>query len=188
MKLCHSCPILLLSLAALLLALASGCAPRPAEEAGILEHKETYYFDAELAFAIEYPSDWKLERGSGRPPESCTVHWQSSTQKDHTEPVVRAAVVACPLSHWPGEPVAMMADFLASRPALQISEEKEIALPGGKATRLLGKDASRTHLAVFMRTMSRGYIVSFSTPGSDFENHRPLFDEMLESFRPLQER
>jgi hypothetical protein len=188
MSFCRIRLIFLRCFTPLLLALLPGCAPRPAEEAGILEHLETYYFDAELAFAIEYPSDWKLERGSGRPPESCTVHWQTSILKDHTEPVVRAAVVACPLSHWADGPVAMRDDYLAARPALQISEEKEVTLPGGKATRLFGKGASRTHLAVFMRTESRGYIVSFSAPAGDFGSYRPLFDEMLESFRPLQER
>jgi hypothetical protein len=171
----------------LLLALSMGCAPRPAEDAGILEHMETYYFDAELAFAIEYPSDWKLERGSGRPPESCTVYWQSSKPEDHTEPVVRAAVVACPLSHWSGGAKAMQADFLAERPALGISEKKEVALPGGKATMLLGNDASRGYLAVFLDTESRGYILTFSTPGSEFEGYRPLFEEVLESFQPQRE-
>jgi hypothetical protein len=149
---------------------------------------ETYYFDAELAFAIEYPSDWKLERGSGQPPESCTVHWQSSILKDNAEPVVRAAVVACPLSHWPSGAEAMQADFLAEHPALGISEEKEVVLPGGKGTMLLGNDASRTHLAVLLGTESRGYILTFSTPSSDFEKYRPLFEEILESFQPQQER
>jgi hypothetical protein len=149
---------------------------------------ETYYFDAELAFAITYPSDWKLERGSGRPPDSCTVHWQSAILKDHTEPVVRAAVVACPLSHWPGGAEAMQADFLAARPALGISEEKEIVLPGGKATMLLGNDASRGYLAAFLATESRGYILTFSSPPGDFEKYRPLFEEIIESFQPQREQ
>lgn len=188
MTICRSRPIILLCLIPLLLALSSGCARRPAGEAGILEHMETYYFDAELAFAIEYPSGWRSERGSGRPPESCTVHWQSPSQKDIAEPVVRAAVVACLLSHWPGGLTAMRAEFLAGRPALNISEEKEVVLPGGKGIMLVGNDASRTHLAVFLETENRGYIVIFSTPGGDFENYRPLFEEILESFQPQQER
>jgi hypothetical protein len=188
MILCRSRPNFLLCLIPLLFALASGCATRSAEETGIRDHLETYYFDAELAFAIEYPSDWKLERGSGRQPESCTVHWQSSAPKDNAEPVVRAAVVACALSHWPGGPEAMQAGFLAEHPALEISERKEIVLPGGEATMLLGNDASRAHLAAILRTESRGYIVTFSTPSRDFASYRPLFDEMLASFKPQQER
>jgi len=188
MTLCRSRSIFLLCLIPLLCALSSGCATRSAEEAGILKHLETYYFDAELGFAIEYPSDWKFERGIGRPPESCTVHWQSAVLKDNAEPVVRAAVVACALSHWPGGPEAMQAGFLAERPALEISEQKEVVLPGGKATMLLGNDASRAHLAVFLRTERRGYIVTFSTPSRNFESYRPLFDEILESFQPQQER
>jgi hypothetical protein len=187
MSLCRSRTISLLCLISLLFTLSSGCATRSAEEAGVLEHLETYYFDAELAFTIEYPSDWKLERGSGPPPESCTVHLQSSVLKENADPVVRAAVVACALSHWPGGAEAMQAGFLAERPDLSISEQKEVVLPGGKATMLLGNDASRAHLAVFLRTESRGYIVTFSTPSRNFENYRPLFDEILESFQPQQE-
>jgi hypothetical protein len=29
--------------------------------------------------------------------------------------------------------------------------------------------------------------VTFSTPSRNFENYRPLFDEILESFQPQQE-
>lgn len=188
MTLCRFRLVFLRCLTPLLLALSSGCAPGPAEDAGILEHMETYYFDAELAFAIVYPSDWKLERGSGRLPESCTVHWQSSILQDNGEPVVRAAVFACPRSHSPGRVEAMQADFLAERPALDISEEKEVVLPGGKATMLLGNDGSRGHLAIFLETDSREYILTFSTPGSDFENYRLLFEEILESFQPQREQ
>lgn len=185
---CRFCPNFLLCLIPLLFALSAGCATRSAEEAGIREHRETYYYDAELAFAIEYPSDWTLERGSGRPPESCTVRWHSSVPMDNAEPVVRAAVIACALSHWPGGPEAMQAGFLAEHPALDVAEQKEVVLPGGEATMLLGNDASRAHLAVILRTESRGYIVTFSTPSRNFESYRPLFDEMLASFKPQQER
>jgi len=178
----------LLWITPLLLVLSSGCAPSPGEEAAALERLETYYFDAELAFAITYPSDWKLVRGDDRAPESCTVRWQAPIEQGRTEPVATAEVVACPLSHWPGGVVAMQAEFLAKRPALNISEEKEVMLPGGKGTMLLGNDISRTQLAVLLETESRGYIVAFSTPNADFDGYRPLFEGMLQSFQPQHER
>jgi len=181
-------PTLLLCCALALVGGATGCTPRSGGESGAIEQKETYYFDAERGFAIEYPSDWKIERGIGRPPESCTVRWQSPAVQGSAEPAVEAEVIACPISLWPGGLEAMRAEFLAEHESLTLSADKSIELPGGKGTMLIGEAAKRTRLAVFLLSENRGYRISFTTPSADFETYRPLFDEMLESFTPLEGR
>lgn len=185
---CRSTPLALVFFVLALALLAPGCSPGFKEKAGISGHRETYYFDAELAFTIEYPSGWKLERGKGREPESCTVRWQSPPVQGSPEPVARAMVVACPAFRWPGGFEEMRAEFLGSHPDLTLTREEEAELPGGKGHSLEGHDSSRTYLAVFLHSQNRGYIVAFSTPGGDFESYRPLFEDMLESFHPLDGR
>lgn len=180
--------ISLLCLTLTLAAMWSGCAQRSAEEAAILEHKETYYFDAELAFAIEYPSAWKVVRGDGGEPESCTVRWQSPLDQGRAEPVARLVVIACPVARWPGGLGEMREGFLATNPTLNLTEEKGVELPGGKGLMLVGTDPLRTCMTTFLVSASRGYMVSFSAPSVEFENYRPLFAEMLESFQPQPER
>lgn len=171
-----------------LITIWSGCAGRSGKEAGGHEHKETYYFDAQLTFAIEHPSEWIVVRGKGEETESCTVRWLSPPAREETEPVALAEVVACPLARWPGGREKMREHFLAMHPALRLSEEKQVKLPGGKGLMLVGSDPLRTYMTTILASASRGYILTFSAPIVDFENYRPLFVEMLESFQPQPER
>jgi hypothetical protein len=188
MKICTIRQAFLLCIILILVTACSGCARRSAEEAGIDEHLKTYYYDAELSFAIEHPADWQLVRGQGEDPESCTVRWQSPPDPKDKEPLVRAEVVACPGVRWPGGNEEMREDFLSAHPNLALSEEKEIELPGGNGLMLVGADPMRTYKAVFLRSTSRGYILTFSTPNAKFDSYRPLFAEVLDSFQPQGER
>ena len=172
----------------ILLTVCSGCARPSAGETGIDDHKETYYFDAKLAFAIEHPADWKLLRGEGDEPESCTVRWHSPPEHEGEEPVVRAEVSACPIVHEPGGSEKMREDFLLAHPTLSLTEDKVVELPGGTGLMLVGTDPMRTYLAAFLRSANRGYSLTFSAPGEKFESYRPLFAEILESFRSQPER
>jgi hypothetical protein len=179
---------LLLCFTLILLTVCSGCARQSAAEAGIDDHKETYYFDAQLAFAIEHPADWKLLRGGKDAPASCTVRWQSPPEREGEEPVVRAEVSACPSLHESGGSEKMREDFLLAHPTLVLTEDKVVELPGGTGLMLVGTDPMRTYLAAFLPSANRGYILTFSAPGEKFDSYRPLFAEMLESFRSQQGR
>jgi len=165
-----------------------GCSPGPGSDSGAIDQLENYYFNADLAFAIAYPADWKIATGSGQPPESCSVHWRSAEGESDAPSLLEATVAACPGSYWADGLEAMKAAFLTRRPGFTFSREEEMTLPWGKATRVLGRDQSRAALILFLETGERGYIVTCSTPESEFERYRPLCEKMIVSFQPLQER
>jgi len=175
-----------LSLAGALLGalLLCGCGARPGTSAGE-SPKKTYYFDAELQFAIKIPSEWHLSRGEGQEPESCTVRWYAATDAEEGESVAQATVVACPIEHWPAEAETMRAEQLAALPGLTLEPREDLAPASGGGESLEGRDATRRYLITLLPTEERGYIVTLSAPLGAFEKNRPLLEEMLASFEPV---
>jgi len=163
--------------------LAFGCGARPGNSGETL--KKTYYFDAELQFAIEIPSTWRLSRSDGQAPESCTVHWQDATPAGNGEPAAQATVFACPATRWPTGADAMRTELLTAHPGLTLGPREELDSSAGEAEILEGHDASRHYLVTLLPTEERGYIVILSAAVGSFEEIRPLFEEILASFEPV---
>jgi len=174
---------LLLGGALLGVLLAFGCGARPGTSGESL--KKTYYFDAELQFAIETPSQWRMSRGDGKEPESCTVRWQAAAPAGEGGPAAQATVFACPAARWPTGADGMRTELLTAHPGLTLGPREALAPPAGGAEILEGHDASRHYLVTLLPTEERGYIVILSAPIVSFEELRPLFEEILASFEPV---
>ncbi len=165
--------------------LVFGCTVGP-EGPGSTGQKKSFYFDAELQFAVEFPTEWRLRRGRGQEPESCSVYWYAPAPAGEAEAAAEATVVACPSSRWPEGADAMRDELLAAHPGLTLERRQGVALPTGAGELLEGRDASRHYLVTVLPTERRGYIVSLSAPVDAFEALRPLFEEMLDSFEPVE--
>lgn len=169
-------PVLMLFLCTLA-ALPSACAPEPAGKKGA-EATETYYIDAALGFAIEYPADWTRVKV----PTAPTVRWFPKTGKSR-EIDVMAAVTSLPPSEVAGGSERMLSDFSATHPGFVLTAREQIALSGATpALRVLGYTPHRTILVLIVTSSRRALVLEFSTLPEYFDQFRPVFEKMIDTF------
>lgn len=168
--------LLLCTLAALL----SACAPEPPGKGGV-EAAETYYIDAALGFAIEYPADWTRVRVQTAP----TVRWFPKIEKGRGTEIL-FTVTSFPPSEVPGGTERMLSDYVVSHPGFVLTAKEQIALSGTTpALQVLGYTSLRTILALFITSSQRAFVLEFSTLPEYFDQNRPFFEKMAGTFKAL---
>jgi hypothetical protein len=162
-----------------LAALPSACSPEPPGSKGA-GAPGTYYIDAALGFAVEYPADWTRARAQTAP----TVRWFPRTAKSR-ETDVMAAVTSLPPSEVPGGSERLLGDFSAAHPGFVLTAREHAALSETSALKVLGYTPHRTFLVLFVTSSRRAFVLEFSALPEYFDPSRPVFEKMIDTFRIL---
>jgi hypothetical protein len=162
-----------------LLAVMCGCAG-PAPDGTTGKARTEYYLDANLRFVIEHPQGWQrqptLEKGSNR------VVWLAPITGD----VVGLTVISMAPALVTGGFDSLLTRFAQDHPEFTPRGIEKLDLPGAPARQALGSTPDSTWLVVLITSSQRAFILQFIAPQDRFEAWRPVFDEMLESFRVME--
>jgi hypothetical protein len=165
--------------------LLAACAAGPAADEGAA-HRETYYYDANLGFALEHPEGWSRSKGgSDLSAEAAGWTW---TPEKAGKPAVRVAVAALPAPAAAGGEERLEANFKAAHPGFIVTSRQNLQLPaaGTPALQVVGYTPDRTFLVLFVTSGRRGFVLELSAPPEDFDRFRPAFEEMAGSFIVLE--
>lgn len=155
-------------------ALLGACALNPM--AGGDEHAETYYLDAAGGFAIEHPTDWN--RSGGR--EGAPVRWAEPGGE------ATATVTSLAPEQATGGYRRLLQDYAARLPGLTVAQEETVEFAAGTpALRINAATGETAYLLFLVTTARRAFVLEFAAPPGRFDERRPLFMEMADSFTPL---
>lgn len=157
-----------------LLALLGACALNPF--GGGDEHAETFYLDATGGFTIAYPATWKRSTGTNGAP----VRWHDPKEE------VTAAVTAFAPEQATGGYRRLLQDYAARHPGFTVAGEETVELASGvPALQVRGASADTAYLLYLITTRRRALVLEFAAVPERFDERRPLFREIADSFAPL---
>ncbi len=179
----HSCWLLVVCLLSLVLAACSG----PKETAGSGKRiQETYYYDANLEFALEHPRKWERKRvAAERYPGIPYAIRLSPQAKKGTASPASVVITSIPPTLARGGYAALQQSFLETTPGFSIDSEKQVSLTYTPAWLVEGKAGDRSFLVYLVTSNRRAYIIEISAPASVFEDFRLIFEDLARSFLPL---
>jgi hypothetical protein len=164
----------------------AGCLGKTNPQEGVSGH-ESYYLNANLDFAIEYPQGWIRTRWGEKDAthDQYTVEWTAPVVPG--EPVVaRVNVTALPPSLAREGLTGMLEDFQNTHPGFVVTDRREIELPVGPARQILGHTPQRNYLVILLTSYRRAFTLSFSSPPEHFDQFRSAFLKMAESLILLE--
>jgi hypothetical protein len=173
--------LFLLLLTALLLL---GCSSKKVADDGP-DHRDHFFVDGVLGFAMEYPAHWLMTRNPVGDPGM--VVWQSPRDEKSLEAGARASVASfsrLAATEWPDK---LLDFFSRSQPDFVKKSDRQIKVAATAARELTGAaEAGREFLVYLLTGTDRAFLIEFSTPPGEFKKYRRIFEEMIESFMILE--
>lgn len=142
------------------------------------------YIDGTRNFAVEFPGDWErledpdseiLRRIDG-------VIWEKPAAGHDSEPARMAVLI-------PAEKIDhkdMEEQILRFLPELEIQSRNEQEIAETRGTEILGATPLRTYHVFLIGDTNVRYLLTYSAPSLQFEEHRRAFRDMVRSFDILR--
>lgn len=174
-------PIVLL----LLLLFAIGCASKAVDD-GVPEVREKLYIDANLAFSMMVPEDWKRSFITPPPgsPARYSVRWKGAI-KDEPVRLIELQVALLPITSRLESSPAILQELALSHPALTITGQQQLADQPDAPLVFSGRTPDRQHQLMLVTARQGHFRIELSAPTEDFAAYELLFTEILASFQPF---
>ncbi|BCR04630.1 hypothetical protein DESUT3_16990 [Desulfuromonas versatilis] len=167
--------------------LALSCCSGPGQiTGGDKRIQETYYYDANLEFALEHPRKWTRTRvaAEGYPQVPYAIRLGPPARKDEAGQI-RVTITSIPPTLARGGYAALQANYLQASPGFVLESEAAVPLTYTPAWQVTGQNAERTALVYLITSNRRAYIIELSAPTAAFDKYRPVFEALAQSFLPL---
>ncbi len=162
------------------------CSCMTADKSSDKQSRKQVYIDANLMFEVSYPEEWvRIQRPINQTPlAKQTITWRINNQQSK-QFLLELSIISIPVERNPYGYSGLETIINEQNSELIIQSSEETILPVGPARKVSGQTPRATYKLWLYLGEQNHYIIYCSTATAVFEQHQKQFQQIVDSFKPL---